>query len=338
MEVSTWSSLIIPTLLADGDLSLNSLMEHYCPYAVGFNNNGWIVPSRAVLQSAPAKAYIKALEIGDAKSLIYWLEVMNKIRNHGIYLRNMEGIIMFQVLGKNLGFNCNMHLLPILYTQQGYSSDRVRAEWVPYTEFMSNYDIADIGELFHRIIEIILFGFPLLPVVYTNLRISDLGMYAASRMFQGYGDQWVALITGNINAYSAFLSEEQLTKVFDDETNIKAELEGMTYSLPKRQKVEMSSRLQNLRTRVTNGYFIGDNHESLITLLEAKLFTFGNKEYETYLKSPSLGYKKVGLGLWKYYIYGENMVTSEQDSIEFWGDHSAENTDNYTGQELNLLR
>jgi hypothetical protein len=337
MSIYNLADEIARHILNAGDLDIDAITRQYTPNAIGSTSYGWTKPHPVSLPGPVASEYVNYCGL-NLDGIGEWVEIMRILRDkHKVDLNSLD-YNLFQIAAKNwLYCNTSAYYVPVITLSVSESRSKTNIRYVGMTEYMEIFKFTDVGLFFNHVIQIILFGFPF-TTYYTDdvFKIQSAMAYFASRLFQGNGDLYVMLSTGNRRQPSAFVNPDDL----DPEPDLSEPLSNMSVGLSmsgiaKRQKMYIEMDKQAIRTLLNKGHFTNVNSELMTALARTNMFSL-DAEYEHYLKRSS-PFSKASIELWYTITHAGNPEPS-QNAETFTAFESASSTNNYTGIERNPMR
>ena len=260
--------------------SLSSFNKDYLPVAPGPINDDFIAPAPQFMTSEQATMFASALQLHNMQGLSKWISLIALLRKHHQFphlMGSYNSILRF--VRSKLGLiNLATWNIPFPeFRNTPHSGIICEVRDVSFAELMTILNTPFVYEAFEVIIQIALFGFPLLPNVLSGLHVEELGDYIRSRLLHGRLDKFLAQVF-RLKGSSMLPQSVQLqSSEIDDSLKVLY----MNRSAPQKRFKMM---LNNVNSRVNSLYFLGGNTEMVETLRANHLLKFGN-DYTHYLQN-----------------------------------------------------
>lgn len=263
--------------------SAQEASDHFCPFAYGVNNNGFICPSSNILcGNAAAAQWVDFIQFYDSSQLSYWLKMCSQ-HDPNTYIH---------IALENDKYGVHEHLLPF-------------ARYIPYPEqvvfrqgtvfeLMGEMNIQTIKHLRTYIYALITFGIFLNDqMADTVYMIHNAGEYIAARTFGGVLDRG-ALMGSNRSGYLPAFGGDQ----------------SVYNSMPLYQSLQgpitpelFNSLMLNERTRLENTTFLGNETDTVLAMKDALKLS---ESYTDYLsKRGPISQEKVGPTVYKEIVLAQ---------------------------------
>ena len=284
--------------------SLGDVAWHYAPYAVGFNNNGLIIPTSEILQgNAAVDRWIDMMQFYDVSHLHYWYDTCHN------YPITMEIYDMMQAIGTR---GCQEHSIPFIEYIPRPEAVIVRSGTM--LELIHLFNLATVGEFMSYLYSIAVFGIFLNDYIANEvLMIQNIQEFMAARLFQGEIDAIMGGIAMGIRSSESQFMEPYSQEVSTyDSTPFYQSIEGEI------TKDEFNQLLMHERQKIMTSTYLGNDTEQVIAMKEVMKLSDTYGDYIS--KRGPVDYPKVGPQVYESIALGtstrKEVIYSPPDRLE----------------------
>jgi len=254
--------------------SCEQITEEYCPYALGYNNGGLVLPSADILYGVPTiDVWFNMMAYYDTKHLDYWLNAIDG------YPYNYPLGTALQEMGYT---GCQEHLLPFM--QYTPVPENIACRKGTIMELMVEYNMVTAADL-----KVYLFILVVLGIFVNNymseqvLRIENEEEFVAARLFQGELDAVLTTVSGG-NPGGFFMSGASQGDTYSSQGFYRSIQGQLTPD-------EFKQLLVREKIHVQKSTFIGNESPQVVAMKDALQLS---DTYSKYLEKRDDRFAKVG--------------------------------------------
>lgn len=274
-------------------MTVARMNERFCPYAVGVNNGGIVIPSTTIMvaNSMAVTEYLTAATFMNMSGVHFWIQHIHKAGN-----KNMETVPFLHTINE---FAMMSQTIPAIRYQS--FPERTTVEQMTIQELVLTYNMTTLSDIALYLYSVVIFGLYLDDGIASDvLKIVNIPQFVTARIFQGELDRALGPLSIAGSSILPFGMLEYREKTYDAGENF---LDKVSSAMEGSETEKLHDILRGHIISTHNSTFLGNSTDHVIALQEAGLTRFPST-YQSYLTNRS-DFVKVG------YTTFENITTGK---------------------------